>query len=634
MCGIAGAFHFGRETPVEDAVLRDMASRIEHRGPDDEGFHRENDGRLGFAFRRLSIIDLAGGHQPMAGADGRHHIVFNGEIYNHAVIRRELEQRGRRFRTRSDTEVILAAYAEYGPACVERFQGMFAFAIWDREERTLFLARDRVGIKPLYWASTGGAFVFGSEIKALFAHPGLSPRLDRDELARYFTFLCVPPPNTLFEGIRKLRAGHTLTVRAGQGPGEPERYWTPVTGPASTASEEELAAEVRSTLTEAVKARLMSDVPFGAFLSGGVDSSAIVAVMAEALDRPVETFSVGYKDDPGFNEFENARRTARLFATNHHEVVIDHDDFRRFLPRLVHHQDEPIADPVCVPLYFVAELARRNGVIVTLVGEGSDELFFGYTWLERVRRMVERWWEPLGAGPGPLKSAATRLAEPFVDLPRRDFLRRFREGGEPFLGGAVTFYPEELKRLAPTLAADTRRDAIVRALYAEIDAVRPGADFPNRSAYLELMYRLPELLLMRVDKMTMAASVEGRVPFLDHRMVELAFRIPGSLKVKNGTTKHILKRAVQGLIPEEIIHRPKVGFHVPVTRWFEDVLNPMADEVLLDPRLAALEIWDPAEVRRLLRRQREGKGNLGMRVWALVNFALWYRHWMLDEDLG
>lgn len=632
MCGIAGVFNYARTEPVRDGVLRSMAERIRHRGPDDEGFHLDPAGRLGFAFRRLSIVDLAGGHQPMSTEDGRLSLVFNGEIYNHLEIRAELESQGRRFRTRCDTEVILQAYDAWGSGCVERFQGMFAFAVWERDRRRLFMARDRVGIKPLYFAEVDGAFLFGSEIKSLFAHPDLAPRLDREEMARYLTFLCVPPPRTLFEGVHKLRAGHRMTVMEGCGATPPEPYWNPVTGPVSNASEEDLAAELRATLEDAVRARLMADVPFGAFLSGGVDSSAIVAIMASILDRPVETFSVGYKNDTTFNEFENARRTSQLFGTNHHEVLIDHEDFRRFLPRLVHHQDEPIADPVCVPLYFVAELARQNGVIVTLVGEGADELFFGYDFHNRVRRLYERWWRPLAGAPGAVRAAAAGALRPFVDPQRRDFLRRFASGGEPFWGGAVTFYPEELKTLAPSLAADTRREEIVRDLYAEIDARRPGADFPTRAGYLELMYRLPELLLMRVDKMTMAASVEGRVPFLDHRMVELAFRIPGALKVKNGVAKSILKRAVADLLPEEIIHRPKVGFHVPVTRWFEQVLNPLADEVLLDARMSALEIWDPAEVRRLLERQRAGKGNYGMRIWALVNFALWYRHWMLGEE--
>ena len=347
---------------------------------------------------------------------------------------------------------------------------------------------------------------------------------------------------------------------------------------------------------------------------------------------PVETFTVGYKDDPGFNEFVNARHTAKIFGTNHHEVLIDHRDFKEFLPRLVHHQDEPIADPVCVPLYYVAELARRSGVIVTLVGEGSDELFFGYDFYNRIHRMVERIWNPVSQLPRPLRALATGAAAPWVDVPRRDFLRRLREGGEPFIGGAVTFYPEELRSLAPGLASDLHRAETILKLYAEIDRARPGSDFAARVGYFELMLRLPELLLMRVDKMTMAASVEGRVPFLDHRLVEFAFRIPMDQKVKAGVRKHILKQAVAGLVPRDIIDRPKIGFHVPVTSWFQSVLGPLAEETLLDPEMLKLGIWDPAEIRILLRRQREGKGNLGMRIWALVNFALWYRHWFLEIE--
>jgi len=633
MCGIAGIFQYNHRAEVSRETLASMAQSIEHRGPDDEEFYVEPRGKLGLAFRRLSIIDLDGGKQPMASGDGRYRIVFNGEIYNYMEVRSAMEARGRTFRTRCDTEAIVEAYAEYGPSCVDHLQGMFALAIWDEGDRTLFVARDRIGIKPLYYSLSGGSFVFGSEIKALFRHPDLAPRLNREELARYFTFLSVPPPNTLFEGIQKLRAGHTLLIREGREPSSPRRYWSPVENDHPPASEGDLVAELRELLTDAVKCRLMSDVPFGAFLSGGVDSSAIVAIMAKALDRPVRTFNVGYKDDPAFNETVNARKTSELYGTEHHEIAIDHEDFRSFLPRLVHHQDEPIADPVCVPLYFVAELARKNGVIVTLVGEGSDELFFGYDIYNRTWKMVEQFWNPLSRAPHPLRSLATRAAEPFVDKQRRDYLRRLRDGEEPFIGGSVAFFPEELKSLAPSLAGDRRRTEIVETLYREIDQARPGGDFPLRTTYLELMYRLPELLLMRVDKMTMATSVEGRVPFLDHRLVELAFRIPSKMKVRGGVRKYILKEAVSGLVPDEIIHRKKVGFHVPVTRWFEEVLGPMADDVLLGPEMRDLEIWDPEEVRKLLELQRSGKGNYGMRIWSLVNFALWYRHWFRGESL-
>jgi len=630
MCGIAGVFNYREFEPVSPDTLGTMAGAIAHRGPDDEGVYRDPRGGLGLAFRRLSIVDLAGGAQPMAAGDDRFHIVFNGEIYNHLEIRGELEARGRRFRTQSDTEAIVQAFAEWGPDCVRRLQGMFAFAIWDRTDRRLFLARDRIGIKPLYHATVGGTFVFASEIKSLIRHPRVTASLDRSQLAQYLTFLCTPPPATLFEGIRKLPAACTLTVEPGTGPGEPVRYWTPLTPETAPLGEEELVEQVRELLVDSVHARLMSDVPFGAFLSGGVDSGSIVSIMARRMDRPVETFTVGYKDDPGFNELQIARRTAEHFGTNHHEVLIDHRDFKAFLPRLVHHQDEPIADPVCVPLYFVAELARRSGVIVTLVGEGSDELFFGYEIYNRIHRMVNRVWDPVSRLPRPLRALATAAAAPFVDGQRRDFLRRLREGGEPFLGGAVTFYRNELRALAPSALAGADPEETVARIYREFDQARPGGDFAARVAYLEFMLRLPELLLMRVDKMTMAASVEGRVPFLDHRLVELGFRIPQHLKVRRGVRKYILKEAVKGLVPREILDRPKVGFHVPVTRWFGEVLQPLAEEVLNDPAVRTLGLLDGKETEALLARQRAGRGNLGMRVWALVNFGLWYRHWFSE----
>ena len=349
MCGIAGAFHYQSRQPVREAVLKDMARVMVHRGPDDEGYYQSANGSLGLSFRRLSIIDLSGGHQPMTTGDGRYTIIFNGEIYNHIDLRADLEARGIRFQTRADTEAILYAYQEYGADCLTRLQGMFAVAIWDEVEQSLFLARDRVGIKPLYFADMSDGMAFASEIKCLFEHPKLTPKLNRDEMARYLTFLCVPPPNTLFRGVQKLRGGHYMMVTQ-EGCSEPVRYWSPLPSAGQEEkSDEDWAEELLATLESSVTARLMSDVPFGAFLSGGVDSSSIVAVMAKYMSRPVETFSVGYKNDPGFNEFVHARETAKSFGCNHHEVLIDHNDFQRFLPRLVHHQDEPIADPVCVP---------------------------------------------------------------------------------------------------------------------------------------------------------------------------------------------------------------------------------------------------------------------------------------------
>jgi asparagine synthase (glutamine-hydrolysing) len=637
MCGICGVFHYRGDRTVDGAALGRMTRALEHRGPDDEGAWTSPDGAVGLGFRRLAIVDLAGGHQPMANEDESAWIVFNGEIYNHAALRPGLEAKGHRYRTRSDTETILHQWEESGDDVVTRLHGMFGIAVYDIGTRRLFLARDRIGIKPLYWHDDGSTFVFASEIKALFEYPGVERRLNRAKLAEYLAHLAVAPPDTLFEGIRKLRAGHTMGVVRERGVEPARRWWTPLpeAGAPLVTDPAEGARLVREGLETAVRDRLMSDVPFGAFLSGGVDSSAIVALMSRMMDRPVDTFSIGYRDDPGFNEYDYARRVAGLFKTNHHEVQIDHGDFKAFLPKLIHHQDEPISDPVCVPLYHVAKLARDSGVIVTLVGEGSDELFFGYGWHNRVRRMYEAWWRPLSRLPKPVRAGAAGAASLVVDPPRRDFLRRFARGGEPFLGGAITFYDTELEALLEpdVLAAADPPGAVVERLYAETDGVLPKDDFTRRSTYLELMYRLPELLLMRVDKMTMATSVEGRVPFLDHRMIELSFRLAADLKVRDGVTKWVLKEAMKDILPDEILHRKKLGFHVPVTAWFGKDLSGWAREVLLDAESPVRTLFRRAAVERLLDRQAAGGVNYGMRIWALVNFALWHRYWIERRPL-
>jgi asparagine synthase (glutamine-hydrolysing) len=637
MCGICGVYHYRGDGRVDEPQLKRMTDVIAHRGPDDDGFWVSPEGRLGLGFRRLAIVDLAGGHQPMTNESGSAWIVFNGEIYNHRKLRGPLEAAGHVYRTVSDTETILHQWEESGDDVPTRLTGMFGLGIYDLSTRRLLLARDRIGIKPIYWHDDGSTFVFASEIKALFEHPTVRRALNRKKVAEYLAYLAVAPPDTLFEGVHKLRAGHTMGVRAETGPETPRRFWNPLPKPDAPVISDpaEGVRLVRDTLDAAVEARLMSDVPFGAFLSGGIDSSAIVALMSRHMDRPVDTFSIGYRDDPSFNEYEYARHVARLFGTNHREVLIGHDDFKAFLPKLIHHQDEPISDPVCVPLYYVAKLARDSGVIVTLVGEGSDELFFGYQWHNRIRRMYEGWWRPLSRLPAPVRAGAAGAASLVVDPPRRDFLRRFAEGGEPFLGGAVTFYDNELADLLdPGLLAGCEPPAeVIDRLYAETDGVLDPTDFTRRSTYLELMYRLPELLLMRVDKMTMATSVEGRVPFLDHSMIELAFRLSDDLKVRDGVTKWVLKEAMKGILPDEILHRKKLGFHVPVTAWFGRDLAGFAREVLLDDGAAMGGLFRRAAVERLLDRQQRGGVNFGMRIWALVNFALWHRHWIERKSI-
>lgn len=638
MCGICGIFHYKSEAPVDRDLLARMTRALVHRGPDDEGFHVSPDGRVGLGFRRLSIVDLAGGHQPMSNEDGTAWIVFNGEIYNHAGLRPGLEARGHTYRTRSDTETILHQWEDVGDDVPRFLQGMFAVALYDEKGRRLLLMRDRIGVKPLYWVDTGRAFLFASEIKALLQHPDVPRRLNRRKVREYLANLAVTPPETLFEGIHKLRAGHTLGVRAESGPEEPQRYWNPLDARARgmIADPYEGTAAVRELLADAVKARLMSDVPFGAFLSGGVDSSAIVALMSREMNRPVETFSIGYREDPGFNEFHYARRVAGMFKTHHHEIQIDHGDFTAFLPQLVYHQDEPISDPVCVPLYYVARLARDSGVIVTLVGEGSDEIFFGYHWHNRLYRLHRRWWLPLSKLPAPLKAAMAGGVAPFVDPARRDFLTRFARGEELFQGGAVTFFEAEHgDLLAPGVreASDPPFAGVAR-LYAETDGVLDPDDFIGRSTYLELMYRLPELLLMRVDKMTMATSVEGRVPFLDYRMVDLSFRLANELKVRDGVGKWVLKEGLKNVIPAEIIRRPKLGFHVPVTSWFGDKLAGFARRVLLHEPWDGARLFNREAVAALLDAQESSGANYGMRIWALVNFVLWHRYWIEGGDLS
>ena len=400
MCGIVGIFKF-REGGVEitEPLLQRMRDTMVHRGPDGAGMWRSPDGRVGLAHRRLSIIDLSeAGAQPMASADGALWIVYNGEVYNHAELRTELEAEGYRYRSRTDTETVLYAYDRWGLECVHRFQGMFAFGLWDVRKRRLWLVRDRIGIKPLYYTFAGSQVLFASEIKALLEHPQVSRDVDSTALYHYMTLYTTPAPLTMFKGIYKLPAGHAMVVEEGRDP-RVYQYWDPIVprerfertfrGSGEPSMETYCTKEIRRLLAESIEKRMMSDVPFGVFLSGGVDSSTNVALMARLMDRPVDTFTVAFKNNPQYNELEYARRIAREFKTNHHEVLIDESDLLEYLPDLIYHQDEPIADPVCVPLYYVSKLARDNGTIVVQVGEGSDEQFCGYAWNEIFQKIYE-----------------------------------------------------------------------------------------------------------------------------------------------------------------------------------------------------------------------------------------------------
>src|ERR1051325_9485562 len=510
MCGICGVWECGAgEGSIESSLLARMRDEMSHRGPDDAGDLIFDDRRGGFGFRRLSIIDLSpAGHQPMHGCDQRTWLVFNGEIYNHALIRADLERRGHKYSSRTDSETILRLYEERGLDFIHEIEGDYAIAIWDANREQLVLVRDRIGVKPLYFYHKDGRFIFASEIKAILQHPAVTPDIDEQALYHYLTFLTTPAPTTLFRDIQKIPAGHMLIVKR-DGTLNLQRYWDalPPTQ-AAQGSEAEQCAEILRLLRESIRKRMMSDVPFGVFLSGGVDSSANVALMSELMSRPVETFTVGFTDAEYLNELQSARRIANEFSTNHHEVIISEKEMQDFLPRLVFHQDEPIADPVCVPLYYVSQLARDSGTIVVQVGEGSDEIFSGYDNYVKHLRIYESFWRHAEVLPRSLRRALSSLSRPALEATGRkraaiELIRRLGADEPLFWGGAVvydeTFKPRVLSQSLRERMNGLSSLRVVEPYLKQIEQERPDSDFLARMTYLELKLRLPELLLMRVD---------------------------------------------------------------------------------------------------------------------------------------
>lgn len=628
MCGIVGTLIFNSGSGRIDAgLLERMRDSMTHRGPDGAGLWISNDGRIGLGHRRLSIIDLStAAAQPMSNEDGSLWLSFNGEIYNHAEIRRELELTGRhRWKTdHSDTEVILHAFEEWGIDCLHRFRGMFAFALWDGRERELWLVRDRIGIKPLYFSTRPGRVNFSSEIKGLLEDPGQERAVCEEALFHYLSFLTTPSPQTLFSGIRKLAGGCWLRIRA-NGEMEERRYWDALenTQPLTGISDQEIAERLLAELRVAVKLRKVSDVPVGVFLSGGIDSSTNTALFSEDKSGTVKTFSIGYRGQ--YQSYENelhyARQMAARVGAEHHETLLDVDDLIDFLPEMVRLQDEPIADPVCVPVYYVSKLARDNGVVVCQVGEGADELFCGYPQWKTALML-----QGLNDLPVPrfAKRAALGLLQSLgqQDSFRYEWLRRGAVGSPIFWGGAEAFTESQKQRL---LSPRLKKQFAGRSSWEAVAPIRrrfeEGSREPsplNWMTYVDLNMRLPELLLMRVDKMSMGVSLEARVPFLDHKFVELAMSIPQSVKTRNGTLKHILKKAVRGLIPDELIDRKKQGFGVPVYEWFFDKLGAYARKEL-DFFCTHTDYLDREQVFRLL-----DSGN-GPQAWYLLNLALWWK---------
>jgi asparagine synthase (glutamine-hydrolysing) len=645
MCGLCGVFAYGWNAGEDSEVLLRMRETMVHRGPDDAGTWMSPDGRVALAHRRLSIVDLsAAGRQPMSNEDGSVWITFNGEIYNHRELRGGLEARGHRYRSGTDTETLVHLYEEDGPAMLRKLRGMFALAIWDAPRQRLFLARDRVGIKPLYYTVADGRFIFGSEIKALLEHPAVERDIDPVALYHYLTYYTTPAPHTLFKGIRKLPAGHCLTVEA-DGTLTAERWWdladAPVPDPALLRDDDACGAHVLGLLEQAVSERLMADVPFGVFLSGGVDSSAITALVRKTHTGPVRTFSVGYADAPEHDELGPARRVAKLLDTDHHEVVIDHDDLVRYVPQLIHSQDEPLADWVCIPLYYVSKLVRDSETIVALVGEGSDEQFAGYGHYRRYAGLDRGAWSLYNRLPQWLRQVAYHGADPLLrrsGAPRevRELVRRAAASEPLFLSGAVAAWETDKSDM---MSAAMRSGAWaglssvpVAAGFAEhFRSRRAGTDLLDNVMYQEFQLRLPELLLMRVDKVTMSTSIEARVPFLDHRLVEFSAHIPTSMKLRGSRTKHILKHAVRDLLPADVIDRRKQGFSAPVKEWFRGELAGYARRSIMESRLREQDLFDYDALSGMLEAHRTGRRNYDTLLWSLLNLSQWYDTWIAAE---
>jgi asparagine synthase (glutamine-hydrolysing) len=640
MCGITGIWEYAASTgSVDLGLVERMRDTMPHRGPDDTGSHIFDQGRGGFGFRRLAIVDLSpAGHQPMTGCDGRNiWLAFNGEIYNHNDLRPELESKGHQYRSRSDSETILHLYEQHGVGMVEHLDGDFGIAIWDEEARQLSLYRDRLGVKPLYYYIRDGRIIFGSEIKAIVEHPAVVRDIDQRAMSDYLTFLTTPAPQTLFKDVQKLPAGHRLIINA-SGEVRIEQYWDalPPQHPRDR-TEQEHIDEILRLLRSSIKKRMMADVPFGVFLSGGVDSSANVALMDELMDRPVDTFTVGFRDHEYLNELESARRLAKSYKTNHHEVIIGDKEFEDFLPELIFHQDEPIADPVCVPLYYVSKLARDNGTIVVQVGEGADEIFSGYEKYVTNLRLYENVWRYAERSPRILKKAASSVIKGGLSAAGKkpaiaELARRLGENEPMFWGGAVVFdelvKPKVLSTSFKTSMNGHGSIDTVRQYLDHIASERPSSDFLSRMTYLELKLRLPELLLMRVDKITMATSIEARVPFLDHELVEYAMGIPRKFKVHGTTGKHILKRALESILPHDLLYSKKRGFGAPIREWFRtETGREFADRLLTSP-IHERGFFDRDFIKQMLAEHNSGRNDWSFHLWALLNLSLWYEHWI------
>ena len=625
MCGICGIFHSEPDQRVNRDLLVAMNQQIVHRGPDDDGFFVEKN--VGLAMRRLSIIDIQTGHQPISNEDESIWIVFNGEIYNHQDLRNDLQARGHRYRTKSDTETIVHLYEEYGRDCVEHLRGMFAFAIWDRSQRCLFIARDRLGIKPLYYRFDGNTLLFGSEIKTILAYPGVKPEFNHGTLAEYLAFGYIAGAESMYAGIRKLLPGHILAVDE-HGQLTTSSYWDLDVKPDDGSEpREHYVRRYREQLEECVSSHLMSDVPLGVFLSGGLDSSAIAALTTKIRKEPIETFSVGYGEE-AYSELPYARTIAEHLKSIHHEVHLSRDDFFQALPRLIWHEDEPIVWPSSVALYFVARLARKR-VTVVLTGEGSDETLAGYTrypWTLLNSRMdgVYRTLTPAFLR-GMLRTAINAFPIPAASRRKLEHTFLMRDGASwpafYFDNFYSAFSAAEQDELLTSETKQMAGDAYAGSMNYWNHS---SGDLLHRLLYSDIKTYLVELL-MKQDQMSMAASVESRVPFLDHRLVEFTASIPAKYATQGMAGKFILKSAVEDLLPHSIVYRQKMGFPTPWAYWLAGPFQDSLRRVLMEPRTLERGLFRAEALRRLFAEHMAGHRDHGNRIWRLLNLELWFR---------
>jgi asparagine synthase (glutamine-hydrolysing) len=623
MCGFCGIFDRSG-APIDGNLLGRMTSAISHRGPDGEG--RFADREVGLGHRRLSIIDVEGGAQPIGNEDGSLQIVFNGEIYNFVELREELERAGHTFTTRSDTEVIVHAYEQWGNGCVERFNGMFAFALWDSTKREVFLARDHLGVKPLYYVELGGRILFGSEIKALLQDQECPRDVDVVSLAELFTFRYVPSPKTLFQGILKLPAGHrmTLSVRGI----EVERFWGWIPQLRESWNEDALIEEYCALLEDAVRLQLRSDVPLGLFLSSGVDSGALLAIMSRYSSRPVQAFTIGFEGGEKTNEVEDAKSLARMFGADHYFMEVKPDDYLKYYENYLWDLEEPVGNETAAAFYFVSKIAREK-VKVALAGQGADEPWAGYdrylgaklsTLYSQIPSMVT----------GPLASLVNRIPGRFERLKRGvsslsepDMLTRFTK--------MYSFFSAEMKQqlfkgqlLAQIANGAYRSKEALRRLQSDVQHLDPV----TQMLYIDTRANLPDDLLMVGDKTSMANSLEVRVPFLDYRLVEFIESLPLALKLNGLTGKYLHKKAMVKWLPKEVVYRKKKGFANPVEDWFRTKMRPFVEECLLSPHSGIGRYFDQQYIRRMLEKDREGTEQLRRHLYLLVSFELWHRTFM------